>query len=378
MRNLALLISSAILLSVCGAGEEKAANTEVIRSVKAVEALTTPLRIPRYFPATLEPPELVPLAFEVTGRVADIDLRVGQRVSKGERLGTIEPVNLDLQLQQAKASVQEAKTAMENARLDAERYKKLFSRGAGSAASRDSAVAKYNQAKARVKQAEASVDLLSESRNDAELTAPFDGFINSVDVQDFASVQAGQPVLTLYREGDLQATILTSFKVVEKLNVGDTVTVLPSEDIAKPLESQISEIGQRATAVSSFPVVVNLNNATEMLRPGMAVEVQLYIEPEQAPGQIALPLSAISTHNSGEINGTPPYHTSIFVFEEDEGGIGTLRARDIEVMAVSGHQLYVGHGLESGEIVAVAGVPFLRDGQKVKLYKNGLEEGAAQ
>lgn len=378
MRNLALLISSAILLSACGAGEEKAANTEVIRSVKTVEALATPLRIPRYFPATLEPPELVPLAFEVTGRVADIDLRVGQRVSKGERLGTIEPVNLDLQLQQAKASVQEAKTAMENARLDAERYKKLFSRGAGSAASRDSAVAKYNQAKARVKQAEASVDLLSESRNDAELTAPFDGFINSVDVQDFASVQAGQPVLTLYREGDLQATILTSFKVVEKLNVGDTVTVLPSEDIAKPLESQISEIGQRATAVSSFPVVVNLNNATEMLRPGMAVEVQLYIEPEQSPGQIALPLSAISTHNSGPFNGTPPYHASIFVFEEDEDDIGTLRARDIEVMAASGHQLYVGSGLEPGEIVAVAGVPFLRDGQKVKLYKNGLEEGAAQ
>jgi len=232
--------------------EESDGIENTIRSVKAEVAVTIPARIQRRFPSVLQPPDLVQLAFEVSGRVAEIDLRVGQSVAIGETLATVEPLNLDLRLKQAKAALTEAKVAAANARKEADRQEGLFDKGVIARVTRDNAVTQAEQAEARQAQAQSNVDLLGESRADAELKAPFDGVINSVEVQDFASVQAGQPVLTLYPESALQASILVSFDVAQSLDIGGLVQVLPADALAQPIAARVTEIGQRAPAVSSL------------------------------------------------------------------------------------------------------------------------------
>lgn len=367
-KSLVFLGMTLALAACLPAGEEAKNDTDqIIRSVKTEIATLRPTSVSRYFPAILEPPELVPLAFEVAGRIADIDLRVGQKVTTGQALGTIEPVNLDLKLKQARAALLEAQTAADNAALDADRQLTLFKRGVSPAARKDQAVALSNQAKARLEQATANVEILMESRKDADLKAPFDGYINSVDVQDFASIKAGQPVITLYREGDLQATILVSFDVVETLSVADQVKVVPTDGTGKPINAEITEIGRRAAAVSSFPVVVTLKDATSQLRPGMAVEVQLDLALTDGPGKILLPLTAISTLHSGPFEGNPPFKAVVYIFKPTEEQAGTLHMRSIQVIAASGHSVFVEEGISAGDIVVTAGVPFLREGQQARL-----------
>lgn len=358
-----------LLLTACSSDKEQGPREEVIRAVKAEVAQIQPARLMRRFPSVLEPPEIVPLAFEVGGRVAAVDLKVGQQVSAGELLATIEPEDLDLRLSQARAALAEATTAAANAKSEARRHVELFKRGVTSAVVRDRQVALSEQAEARRAQAQTNVELLREIRGDAELRAPFDGVINSVEVQDFTSVKNGEPVLTLYQEGDLQALILVSYDVAESLEIGRAVRVIPSDGGLGPLSAVVTEIGRRAPAVSSFPVIVTLPDAAATLRSGMAVEVEIGVETAGAVDQIALPLSAIATNQPVDFSGKPPFGAQVFVFKPDESGVGQLESRSVSLVAAVADRVFVSEGLDAGEIIVTAGVPFVREGQKVQLWR---------
>jgi len=371
------ILAGCFALAACWPEDDTTGDAEnkAPRAVKTIVAEERPAIQLRRFPSVLEPPQLVPLSFEVGGRVSEVDLRVGQQVAAGELLATIEPVDLDIQLSQAEAVLQEAKAGADNARSEAARQSQLFERGVTTAVTRDRAVTQAEQADARLVQAQRNVDLLTESREDADLRAPFDAVINSVDIQDFASVKAGEPVVTLYQEGTLQASILVSFDVVRNLQIGDMVEVVPTDIQVAPLQATISEIGRRAPAVSSFPVIVRLENPDTDLRSGMAVEVRLETNSQLPAGLIPLPLTALNLNESGPFEGTPPYSAQVFVFVSGEQGEGTLEARSVSLGAVAEGEIFVMNGLSVGERVVTAGVPFLYDGQKSRLLSNGNEQG---
>lgn len=362
-----------VFLSACDQQNNEAADQGNIRSVKMLVAEPHPAKQLRRFPAVLEPPELVPLSFEVSGRVAEVDLKVGQQVKKGDLLATIEPVDLDLRLGQAKAALLEAKAAAENARGEAERKEELYAKRISSLAARDQAVALAKQADAKRDQAQSNVDLLSKSRADAELRAPFNGIINSVDIQDFVSVQAGSPVITLYEEGNLQATILVSFDVARSLKIGQKVDVVPADLTGTQLTATVTEIGRRAPAVSSFPVIVTLDKSLPDLRSGMAVEVQIKTTTSRTAGLIPIPLTALITNRSGPFKGDPPFPAEIYVFVPGAKDNGKLEARKIMIAASAEDQVFVSKGLTAGDLVVTRGVPFLRSGQIVRKYQSNVK-----
>lgn len=366
-----IVLVAALFLAACLPEDDTASDEANVtrRAVKTIVAKPSPALQVRRFPSVLEPLQLVPLSFEVGGRVAKIDLRVGQQVASGEMLARIEPLDLDIRLSQAEAALQEAHATAENARSDADRQTALFERGVTTTSSRDEAVTRAKQAEARFVQAQRSVDLLRESRADANLKAPFDAVINSVDIQDFASVQAGQPVITLYQEDTLQASILVSYEVVRDLQVGDEVELAPTDGNFAPLKATVTEIGRRAQAVSSFPVIVRVENSDASLRSGMAVDVRLETQARSTAGLIPLPLSAINTNTSGPFEGLPPFSAEIYVVDFGDGDSGTLEVRKISLSGVAEGEIYVASGLEAGEQVVTAGVPFLHVGQVVRLYQ---------
>ena len=365
----AIALGLCLSLTACSSDDEANGEqrAETVRAVKTEVVKTQPARRVRRFPAVLEAAQLVPLAFEVGGRIAAVSLRVGQAVSAGELLATIEPFELDLRLQQAEAALLEAEAAAANAREEANRQVTLSEKNLIAAVVKDRAVALAKQTEARSAQARSQVQILKKSRADAELRAPFDGVVNTVDVESFASVQAGQPVLTLYGEGELQAQILVSSEVAESLELGRAVTVAPAAGTTAPLPAEVTEIGRRAPAVSSFPVIVTLAQAPAVLRPGMAVEVHVEVDIAHAAGRIAIPLSAIVTDRSGPFEGAPPYPAKAFVFVPGEGGRGTLALRGIAIAAAAEDRVFVADGLAPGDIVVTGGVPFLRDRQTVRL-----------
>ena len=350
------------LLVACS--EEQQSAQEPLRAVRTIVAeQSTPVR-ERAFPAVLQPPEITRLAFDVGGRLSLVDLQIGQSVAKGRVLATVERTDADLRLRQSEAALSEARIAQANADSEAERQETLFRRRVVSEAARDRAVTAAEQAAARVQQAERTLDLLKESLDDTQLKAPFDGIVNSIEVEAFGSVQPGQPVVTLYPEdGGLQATILVSYDVATSLKLGQDVAVRPGDGDRTPLPARVTEIARRAPAVSSFPVVVTLLETRPDLRSGMAVEILVDMAIPQLQQGIALPMSALALQHPTDFEARPR-EAEIYVLEAD-GERGILRQRTVKLGAVISDRVFVVEGLKPGERVVTAGVPFLRDGQEV-------------
>lgn len=361
----AAILASLLVLSACWEEEIVTPATQP-RTVETIAAAPVDVIRTRSFPAVLQPPEITPLAFDTGGRLGPIDLRIGQEVSKGDILATVEADDANLRLQQAEAALQEARTTAQNARSDADRQETLFDRGVASVAARDRAVTAAEQAEARVTQALRNLDLLRASLDDTTLRAPFDGIIDGIHVQAFGSVQPGQPIVTIYENTGLQASILVSFEVVSELQLGQSVRVTPSDGKAVVLPATLTEIGRRAAAVSSFPIVISLDEKRPELRSGMAVAVEIDLPVPPAQHGIEVPLSAVALNRVVALS-TEPRQAQMFVARPDASGRATIALTDVTLGTVVGNHVYVTDGLLPGDLVVTAGVSFLNPGQVVRL-----------
>lgn len=369
MRHTSFLIALALLLSACWPEDETSEASEgpPVRTVRTEIASMADPVLTRSFPAVLQPPQITPLAFDIGGRLGPVTLQIGQVVETGEVLATVEAADADLRVRQAEAALAEAEATLTNAEDDADRQEQLFARNVASAVARDRARTAAEQARARVDQQSRNLDLVRETLSDTELRAPFDGVVNSVEVQNFGSVAAGQPVVTLYQNEGLQATILVSYDVASNLTLGQSVEVRPSDGDPTPLPATVTEIARRAPAVSSFPVVVSLDEVRSDLRSGMAVEVLIDSALPDALRGVSLPIGALATQRPVDLTTPGARQADVFVFVPGEDAEGVLQLRSVMLSAVIDDRLVVRDGLREGERVVTAGVPFLNAGQVVRL-----------
>ena len=370
-----MLLTLPVALAGCWAEEEarvpdppRTVRTEVVRMAEPAQV--------RRFPAVLEPPEITPLAFDVAGRLGALDLRTGQAVRAGEVLASVEAQGADLRLRQAEAALAEAETAAAEAGRDAGRQRQLFERGVAARAALDDAEAEASGAAARAEQARRALDLVREDVADTTLRAPFDGVVDAVEAQSFGTVAAGQPVVTLYEDAGLQATVPVSYALAARLEVGEPARVRPLDGDPAPMPATITEVARRAPAVSSFPVVVTLDGERPGLRSGMAVEVLIDLPAPEGARGLALPLSALATQRPSDLSGPEGRMAEVFVHVPGEGGAGTVEPRTVRIGAVEGDRMFVTHGLDPGARVATAGVPFLDPGMEVRLEADAAASDA--
>jgi len=365
--KLAVLAVAIVLAGCLPEDEERTTDAaEPIRSVKTLVVQETATRVSRAFPTVLQPPQITNLAFERGGRLGDVNLHVGQRVLEGDVLLSLDTASLDLQLRQAEAALGEADSALSGMQDEATRQAALFERGVVAKAAFDRTKRALEQAAARAEQARRQVDLIADSRSDAQLAAPFDGVINSIEVQSFDTLQPGRVAATIYAETALQARVLVSFDVVSQLALGQQVMIRPADRRDSLLDAVVTEIADRAPAVSAFPVIVTLQNDLPGLRSGMAAEVLIDLALPDAFQGMPVPVSALATHMTEALLpvGSSAHRTGqVFVYRSDD----TLDLRDVTISGLDESRMIVVEGLQPGDRVVTAGVPFLRPGQQVRL-----------
>ncbi|MEO1701569.1 MAG: efflux RND transporter periplasmic adaptor subunit [Pseudomonadota bacterium] len=354
-----------LALAACSV-EEETASEPPVRGLKTHLVESTEQSTIRRFPSVLEPQSLNALSFEVGGKLTEVSLQVGQRVVKGEDLAAIDPEALEIQIANAEAGVRSAEAAYQNAVDALTRQEELFRSGTVTRSTLEAAQTDALTRKAQLDQAEASLQTARENLDNSVLTAPFDGIINSVDVQSFATIAVGTPILTLYSPDEFEADFSANFETINRLVVGTPALVRLADRPDIVLGSVVSELGSRADAVSSFPVVVTLNETDPILKAGMSVEVAIELPVAAEPG-FKLPLTAIIQEGRIVPNETQGGVAEVFVFDETSS---TVQRREVKIAGVRENSLIVVDGLAAGDRVASAGVSFLRDGQEVKLLSD--------
>ena len=358
-----VLATSSFLLTACGDDNQEAADAEVIRGLKAFEVTESANSMARRYPSVVTPAQDSLLSFEVGGQLLEIDLEEGQRVSEGEVLAELDPRSLTLQVEQAQAALDQAQATYDNALADVNRKRPLLANGFVTEADFERSESTMKSSLAQVQQAQKQLDIAEENLSKSQLVAPFDGLIARVEAESFANVSPGQTILELYSEGAFELAVSVPATVINALSLGQEVRARFADFTNQQYPGRITEIGSRAAQVSAFPVVVALDDAPPGLKAGMAAEVEVDVTLEGAASGILIPLSAIATGGQKPDTRMQGVGT-VFVFDQETS---TVRERKVTSAGIRENMLIVTEGLAEGELVAAAGVSFLKEGQKVKL-----------
>ena len=118
-------------------------------------------------------------------------------------------------------------------------------------------------------------------------------------------------------------------------------------------------IGSGAAEANAFPVKATLIDPPAAVRPGMTAEVAFLLTEADAAPAYLVPISAIAP-GDGTADGF------VFIFDPETS---TVRKTAVRGGPGRDNLVVVFDGVEAGDIVAVAGVSFLTDGQRVKLLQ---------
>lgn len=372
MDRIVALTLLASLLLLMGCQEKVEQRVEPVRGLKTVVVKDTENLSVRRYPTVLQSSDITVLSFEIAGRLGQNPLEVGQQVKQGDALVALERRALELSVDSAKASLEQAEATAANAKSDLARQEALFTKKIVSLATIEQARTTDKTSAALEVQARKQLESAQDKLNKSILKAPYDGIIKSVAVDGFVTIDAGQTIATLYNPDSFEARFSVSYSMVTRLAVGKEAVIRLADNPGIQLKAYISELGSSADTVSSYPVVVSLADTHSSLKSGMAVEAVLEVKISEDIGH-ALPISALIVEGDFDF-GDPSVRAvsgEVYVFDEPTH---TVKRAQVTLVGLSENQMIVSEGIKPGDRVAVAGVAFLREGQKVKLLDDSSSE----
>lgn len=352
---IAALLSAAFLASC---EEPPPPVAEKVRSIKTIVVTDRAAGQSRRFPGVIEAVDTSSLSFEVSGNTREILADVGERVRAGDILATLDETPFQLNLDAAEAEVSRSKAVLAEKTTEFDRQATLYRKEWVSKAAFDQAKAAFDSASSQVSYATSKLNLARRDLEKTVLRAPFDGVIAAREVDPFQEVARGEKVFEIYIEGAMQVRVSVPETAIENIQLGMPAAVTFPNDRIPEQEGRVAEVGTVATDANAFRVKVALASPPESLRPGMTAEASLVLGGEGGEQSFLLPLSAIAP--GGEA-GTG----HVFVFDEATSSVRMTRVR--AAGGVRDDRVLITEGVVAGDIVAVAGVSFLHDGQKVKL-----------
>ncbi|MEM9407935.1 MAG: efflux RND transporter periplasmic adaptor subunit [Acidobacteriota bacterium] len=295
------------------------------------------------------------LSFRVSGTVERLAVKVGQSVSRGQTIATLDTADLEISAGQAAASLAQVQALDRQARADFDRFRGLYEDNNASKSDLDAARAASESADAQVEAAGRALEQARRQLGYAALKAPASGAIVSVEIEENETIQAGQTVVVLASGVRPEVVLAVSEVNIPFLNVGDPVAVTIEAVGGQRLAGEITEVGVAATPGSTtFPAVVRLEEVPEAVRSGMAAEV--FVQIASGGDGVVVPLVAIGEDGDGR-----------YVFTiEDQGESAVVKRRSVEVGTPIADGILVTSGLAAGEKVVTAGVRRLTDGMVVR------------
>ncbi len=316
------------------------------------------------------------VATKIMGRIVEIKVKEGDRVKKGQVLAVLDTSDIQQNIKEAKAALEElakgreealaglraAKAGYEFAKRTYERFKNLYKENAvskqqleeietkmiGAKAQYEAIQAKLKQLDAKEKQVRAKLKFAEIMKGYGIIKAPFDGIVikKMNDVGDMAA--PGMPIFVI-GDNDFRFFAQIDESFVDKVNVGDTFDI-NIETLGKTVKGTVIEKNSNIDPISrSFSVKMKLSYV-EGLSSGMYGK--FYI-PTKAEEEIFIPQSAVVKW--GQLNA---------VYKVDSQGV--LHLTFVKLGKKLGDKVQVLSGVEPGDEIVVSGTEKACDGCKIR------------
>jgi len=296
-----LTIVTLTIVTSCGNDKEKVADNRVPVNVK----VSTPSsEVGAFITASgkVEASQNANLSTRNMGYVNKIYVNVGDKVSKGQLLLSVNSADISAQKAQVGASITEATAAFNNAEKDYNRFKVLFESNSASQKEMDDITANYEMAKARLEAANHMKNQVNAQLSYSNITAPFSGVITGKFINAGDMANPGMPLISIENPGQFQVIAMVPESEITSIKNGASVEVL-IKSTNQTLKGNVTEVSTSTKNTGGqYLVKVVLEETDANLLSGMFASVQFPIEKiseENTP--ILIPTSAIVER--GELRG---------------------------------------------------------------------------
>jgi RND family efflux transporter MFP subunit len=298
--------------------------------------------------------DLIP---EVSGRIIDMSPAMvsGGFFKKGDFLLKIDPLDYEVALEQARASLASSRSELTNATKAHERLLDLAKRQSASQAQQDDALNRLRFAEASIREATARLSRAERDVTRATITAPYDGRVRSerVDIGQF--VTRGAPIASLYATDVAEVRLPIHDEELAYLKLalaGQTNQELPAVILRARFAGQehtwkgsiVRTEGELDPKTRMINIVAQVQSPYEQSDSRPPLAVGLFVEAEILGKRIdnvfVLPRSALQANEQ------------VYVISDDN----RLQFRDVEIIRIVNEDVYVTSGFERGETISLSTV----------------------
>jgi RND family efflux transporter MFP subunit len=214
------------------------------------------------------------LGFRIGGKIVARLVDVGAHVKKGTPLARLDPADVALQAQAAKAAVAAAQTEHEFAKAEFDRYDNLYRQKFVSGSALDQKRNVMNANAAKLEQAQAQLAVASNQAGYATLVADQDGVVTTVSAEVGQVVTSGQPVVRVAREDEREVAISVPENRLDELKAAKRLAVALWANPDKVYAATVREIAPAVDASTrTFAVRVSIVAPDADVRWGMTANV---------------------------------------------------------------------------------------------------------
>lgn len=367
----------ALLATSCGGKETTTVVEKIVRPVQYAQIQSGHSHGVSTFNGVAQAEKEANLSFKVGGNIRSLNVKVGDKVNRGQLLATIDASDYSIQADQAKAStkgaeanVKSAQTQMQIAKSTYERIERLYENGSVAVAEFDQAKSQYDAAKSQleaartqVTSANKQVQAASNQVNYTRLYAPYSGIITEQMMELNELAGAGSPIFKINSVGKPEVNVGIPENYISRIKKGLPAKINFSVIGDQSFDGKVSEISYATQGGTTYPAIVKLINPNNNIRPGMAATVSFdfgHDHEAEDHNKVVAPMSAVGEDQNGNF---------VFVLKPANGDEYTAVKTKVTVGGMDGSGFEVKAGLNAGDLIATAGLSSLLDGMTVKLLK---------
>ena len=360
-----MLLASSLLVS-CGKKNEDATTAETVKVKEMIvgegglttangagSAIGASASSDFEYSGTVQEENGAVLSFSQIGTITRLNVKMGDRVRKGQLIASIDPTNVRNTFDMARSTRNQAEDAFK-------RMKQLHDKGS-------LPEIKWVEAQSQLQQAVSAENIARKNLGDCNLYAPFSGIISEKNAEVGQNAAPGVPIVKLVTTNVLNVMISVPESEMVGIHLHQHARIQVQALDNRQFEGYVIEKGVIADPVSrSYTVKIRVVGAGDGLLPGMVSQVSL--------GKISMSSDtdatiASSDNNSSNANVVIPAQlvqlgddNSNFVWV-DEGGKAVRRS--IVTGAYLSNGVSIVSGLKYGDKLIVEGQQKVSTGTKV-------------